>query len=369
MKVILDTNIFSADHTFSKTEMVILRRLCNEGKIELIIPEIFLKEFTTQEQEKAAVTGKKILRELGSYCNTVYGTEKNELLKNIKDIQASLTEANKKIKDRIDEFIKETNANILTPNIGEYKETFDRYFKGEKPFKSIKSRDDIPDGLVFVQIKNIKNDGIVFISNDNRFREAIRNEGITVFSNLSDFINSEKIKSIIEVKRVDDLLYYALPKILEKENLVLLFHTALEQVLLFNKIADEKIPDDNNEGIITGIMGIYPTEFNKDEITKHGSGLFSISFYCEIDALLEYYVFKADFYGLDDDRIREIYIEDWNDHYYEAEEEYPLICTGELGLQFNPNILSEEIKNTDPEILAQGVNISFSDIQIRVKDF
>jgi hypothetical protein len=369
MKVILDTNIFSADHTFSKTEMVILRRLCNEGKIELIIPEIFLREFTTQEQEKAAVTGKRILRELGSYCNTVYGTEKNALLKNIKDIQASLTEANKKIQGRIDVFIKETNAKILTPNIDEYKETFDRYFKGEKPFKAIKARNDIPDGLVFVQIKNIKNDELVFISSDNIFREAVKNEGITVFSILADFIYSEKIKSIIEVRSVDDLLYYALPQILEKENLVSLLHTALEQELLFNKITDEKIPDDNNEGTITGIIGIYPTEFNKEEITKHGAGLFTISFYCEIDALLEYYVFKADFYGLDDDRIREIYIEDWNDHYYEAEEEYPLICTGKLGLQFNPNISSEEIKNTDPEKLAQGVKISFSDIQINVKDF
>ena len=369
MKVILDTNIFSADHTFSKTEMVILRRLCNEGKIELIIPEIFLKEFTTQEQEKAAVTGKKILRELGSYCNTVYGTEKNAMLKNIKDIQASLTEANKKIQDRIDEFIKETNANILTPNIDEYKETFDRYFKGEKPFKAIKARDDIPDGLVFVQIKNIKDDELVFISNDERFREAVKNEGITVFSILADFINSDKIKSIIEVKRVDDLLHYALPQILENEYLISLFHEALENELPYKTVTDEKIPDDNNEGTITGIMGIDPTEFYKDEITKHGSGLFTIPFYCEIDAYLEYCFYKVDFYSFDDDRIREVSIEDWNGHYFQAEEEYPLICTGKLGLQFNPNMSSEEIKNASPEKLAHEVKISFSDIQISVKDF
>jgi rRNA-processing protein FCF1 len=369
MKVILDTNIYSADRTFSKTEMVILRRLCNEGKIELIIPEIILKEFTTQEQEKAVVASKKILRELGSYCKTVYGTEKNVLLNSIKDIQSSLTEANKKIQDRIEALINETNANVLTLNIDEYKETFDRYFKGEKPFKAIKSRDDIPDGLVFVQIKKIKDNELIFISNDERLREAIKNEGIAIFSSLTDFINTDEIKKIIEIKRIDDMLFYILPQILENEYLMSLFQEALENELPYKTVTDEKIPDDNNEGTITGIMGIDSTEFYKEEITKHGSGLFTIPFYCEIDAYLEYYIFKADFYSLEDERIREIYTEDWNDHYYEAEEEYPLICNGELGLQFNFNMSTEEITNASHEKLAHEVKISFSDIQIRIKDF
>jgi rRNA-processing protein FCF1 len=369
MKVILDTNILSADHTFNKTDMVILRRLCNEGKIELIIPEIILREFVTQEQEKAMSSGKNVLKEINKYCKTVYGTEKNPLMNFIKDIQVALTEANKKIQERIDAFVHETNASILIPNIDDYKETFDRYFKGEQPFKVIKARDDIPDGLAFVQIKKIKDDELVFISNDERLREAVESEDITVFSSLVDFIKTDKINKFVEINKLDDLIYYALPQILENENLLSLFHEALENELPYKTVHDEKIPDDNNEGTITGVIGIDPTEFTKDEITKHGSGLFTIPFYCEIDAYLEYYVFKADYYSLDEDRIMEISIDDWNDHYYEAEEEYPLICTGVLGLQFNPNMLCDEINNNKHEILIDELKISFNDIEISVKDF
>jgi len=349
--------------------MVILRRLCNEGKINLIIPEIILREFTTQEQERAAIAGKNILRELNFFSKTLYVTEKNALTSSIKDIQTSLTEANKIIQNRIDAFIFETNAKILTANINDYKETFERYFNGEKPFGAIKARKDIPDALVFVQTKNIKDYELVFISGDERLRKAVKEEGLSVFSTLSDFIETEEIKKIIKLNEFDDMLYSVLPQILDNENLVRLFRTDLEQILLFSKITDEKIPDDNNEGTITGIMGIYPTEFNKEEIKKLGSGLFTIPFYCEIDSCLEYYCFKADFYGLDEDRIREIYIEDWNDHYYQAEESYPLICTGKLGLQFNTNLTSDEINNNSPEKLVQGVKISFSEIYIEIKDY
>jgi rRNA-processing protein FCF1 len=369
MKVILDTNILSADHTFTKTDMVILRRLCNEGKIELIIPEIVLKEFATQEQEKAMTSGKNVLREINKYCKTVYGTEKNALMNTISDITITLAEANKKIQERIETFISETNAKILVPNIDEYKETFDRYFKGEKPFKAIKARDDIPDALTFVQLKSIKDDELVFISKDERFREAVKCESIIVFSSLSEFIKTDRINKFVELSKLDDLLYYALPNILENEKLLSLVHEALENELPYKTVYDERIPDDNNEGTITGIMGVDPTEFTKDEITKHGSGLFTIPFYCEIDAYLEYYYFKADYYCLDEDRMREISIEDWNDHYYEAEEEYPLICTGVLGLQFNPNMSYDEVSNNNQEIIINDLKISFSDIEITVKDY
>jgi len=369
MKVILDTNIYSADYAFSRTEMIILCRLCNEEKIELLIPEVFLREFTTQDYERAEVIGKRILKDLNVYCNTVYGKGENPLLKNRENFKTSLIDANRMIKNKIDTFIKETKANILTPNIDDYIETFDRYFRGDKPFSKIKARNDIPDALAFVQIKRLKDNELIFISNDKKLREAVKNEGITVFSSLTDFISTDEIRKIIEINRLDDMLFYALPQIIENEYLMSLLHEALENELPYKTVTDEKIPDDNNEGTITGVIGIDPIEFYKDEISKHGSGLFTIPFYCEIDAYLEYYIFKADFYSLEEERISEIFIDDWNDHYYEAEEEYPLICIGELGMQFNSNISTDEIKNASPEKLVHEIKISLSELKITVKDF
>lgn len=369
MKVILDTNILTADHTFCRTEMMLLQSLCNEGKIELLIPEIVLREFITQEQERANDAEKKILKELNSYCNTVYGNEK-EIKNDIKNkVKSNFENTKEKIQTRIDKFLNETNAKILNSKPEDLSETLDRYFNGDIPFQKIKSRDDIPDCLIYLIIKNNKEEDLIFISDDSNLRKAIQSEGITVFTNLVDFVKTDRIKDLLEVKRIDDFLYTKLPQILGDENFVKLFHETLEQNLSYKTIKDERIPDDNNEGTITGIMGIDPTEFSIDEVIKHGGGLFSVPFYCEIDAYLDYFVYKADYCGFDEDRLNDISIEDWNDHYYQAEEEYPIICNGKLGLRFNTRMASEEIEKKSHEQLMQDIKIGFGSIELSVKDF
>ena len=369
MKVILDTNIFTADHIFCRTEMIIFQSLYNEGKIELLIPEIVLREFITQEQERANDAKKKILKELNSFCNTVYGNEK-DIKMDIRDkVKSNFEKTNEKIQIRIDKFLNDTNAKILNSKPEDLRETLDRYFNGDIPFKKIKSRDDIPDCLIYLSIRDIEKDGLIFISDDSNLRKAVQNEGITVFSNLVDFVNTENIKDLLEIKRVDDFLYAKLSQILDNEKFINLFHETLEQSLLYKTIKDERIPDDNNEGTITGINGIYPTEYSIDEIIKHGGGLFSVPFFCEIDAYLDYFVYKADYCAFDEDRTNEISVEDWNDHYYQAEEEYLLICNGKLGLRFNTKMTSEEIEKKSQEELMKDIRIGFGSIEIRVKEF
>ena len=368
MKVVLDTNILSADHTFSRTEMIQLQNLCNEGKIELLIPEYVLREFETQEQEKADVAKKLILKQLKNYCYTVYGSDKKAITDIFTKIESNIETPNEKIKERIEKFIKGTNAQILKPEPNDFYETFDRYFTGEKPFTAVKARNDIPDSIIYTRVKDIKAEGLVFISNDGNLKNAVQSEGIASFSSLTDFINSDEIKKIIEIKNADNLLFEKLILLLDDEQLLNLFNENLEQRLLYKTIMDESIPDDNNEGTITGINGIYPTQFNKEEIVKHGSRLFSLPFYCEIDAYLDYYIYKADYCAFDEDRFDDSSIGDSNDHYFEAQEEYLLVCTGKIGLRFSSNMTIEEIKNSKPENLVQNLKMSFSGENIVVKE-
>jgi rRNA-processing protein FCF1 len=371
MKVILDTTILNSDHFFKATEMVKLRNLCNEEKIDLIIPKMVLLEFITQERENTTYSGKKFLKEIKyRQSNSVYESERNILSEILAKMEQILLEGEKSQENKINTFLRETNAKVINPTIEEYDETIERYIKGDKPFKTIKSREDLPDGIIFTQTKNINGDMVIFISNDKNLREAVASQGITVFSKLSDFIASDTISKIIAIKKADDLLFYNLPSIIETEKLLEKFFNALEEELIFKKFTDEKVPDDNNEGTISGIIGIDPIEFTKAEIIKLGEGLFSIPFYCEIDTTIEYYFFKADYCCLDEDRIRDIYIENWNDHYYQAEEEFPLICTGKLGIQFNLDMIDgEKISNIEIENLTTEIKISFSDLEIRIKEF
>ncbi|MDR2951820.1 MAG: PIN domain-containing protein, partial [Treponema sp.] len=168
MKVILDTTVLTEDPNFKKTEMIVLRRLCNEEKIKLMITETVYREFCTQRQEKVKNTGNNCLSELKKFDNTVYGIYKREIENVIKIIENGIYNSDKIIKEKIDYYIKQTKATILKPTIDDYNEVFERYFKGDKPFKKIKSRDDILDAIIFVQTKRMKEKRLVFISHDNK---------------------------------------------------------------------------------------------------------------------------------------------------------------------------------------------------------
>lgn len=369
MKVILDTTIFHSDPYFRNTEMIVFRNLCKDGKVELVIPNIVLQEFKTQEIEKIIPAGIDYIDKLkNQLMKTECETIKNNLVEIIANMELVVEKTREIIETRINTFINETNAIILKTTIDEYDKTFDSYFKGEKPFKQIKSREDIPDGIIYTQIISLNNRDIIFITKDKKLKEAVELHKITVYSNLNDFIKTDIIKKIAESRKYDEIITNNFLKLIENKMMLDLFYSALENELLNKKVEDSRIPDDNNEGIISGVMGIDPIEFTKQEIEKLGEGIYTIPFYCEIDATLEYFLFKEDYYCYDEDRMRDIYIEDWNDHYWQAEENYPLICTGNLGIQFNmDNII--EITDSNQEDFLEEIKLTFSNLEIQVKEY
>jgi len=381
MRLIIDTTVLRADPFFKNTEMIKLRKLCGARKIELIIPEIAMSEYLSQEKESFIDESKNLLEQVKRKVKkrenkTICEAEKNILKEMTKDLNIDLnidsfiTSGEESINYRIGFLISGTNANIITPTVEDYEEAFRRYFAGEKPFKKRRAREDIPDSIIFLQVLNAKKnekDELVFVSNDNNLRKTVESENITVFSKLSDFMNSEVIAKVVEIHELEESLYSNLFSFIESEKLKYTLCDAIEKELLYKTVIDESIPDDNKEGIIDWITNIHPIEFVKNEIIKFDTDIFTLSFSCEIDAYLEYYIFKSDYYSLDEDRIKGISINDWNDHYFQAEEEYSLICTGKLGLQFDSNLSNDDF--TNPEVLLQELKISFSEIEIKIKDF
>jgi len=104
-----------------------------------------------------------------------------------------------------------------------------------------------------------------------------------------------------------------------------------------------------------------------DEIVSLGNSIFSIPFSCNIGANIEYFIFKSDYYSLDEDRIKYVFVEDWNDHYYQAEEEFELSCTGEIGLEYNTSISDIiGLKDRKIEDIVADIKISFNDLEIKI---
>ena len=52
MTIILDTTVYYSDPYFKGIDMIILKQLCYDGKLKLIIPQIVHQEFKSQEKGK-----------------------------------------------------------------------------------------------------------------------------------------------------------------------------------------------------------------------------------------------------------------------------------------------------------------------------
>ena len=72
------------------------------------------------------------------------------------------------------------------------------YFAGDPPFKSLKSRDDIPDAFIFQQIKKISESGLTYIvSNDkNLTKECSKLSNTVVFNEWDEFLNDKIIMDL-----------------------------------------------------------------------------------------------------------------------------------------------------------------------------
>jgi len=370
MTVILDTTVYHSDPYFKGTDMIKLRQLCKDGKVHLVIPQIVHDEYKSQEEEKFINLVREVLKKLQIRGDKSTCEEEKKILKDLQDdAKKMLEKCEKSIEIKIESFIQETNATRKPLTLDEYNEAFSRYFQGEKPYSDIKSRKDIPDALTFMQVKNHKGDDVVFISNDKNLRESIKGLGITTYSKLSEFIESDTIKSVIDFKSTDEFLlkYFTEKFDVSNKNVVASIEQSIEKELGYKQFTDNDIPDDNNEGTITGVNCIDKIEIKNDEILNLGNGLFSIPFSCEINANVEYYIFKADYCCLDEDRIKDIYIEDWNDHYFQAEEEFTLSCTGKIGIQYNIDISEMvDLNNLMIDELLNDIDVSFSDLEIAV---
>ncbi|MEQ9621176.1 NACHT domain-containing protein [Coleofasciculus chthonoplastes] len=104
------------------------------------------------------------------------------------------------------------------------------------------------------------------------------------------------------------------------------------------KVESPKIPDDNNEASVGDIGEAKEIILNVEKLKVSSNYQFIIPFKLKVECLLTYFIFKADYYTLDDAQIEGISIGDWNDHYYEAEEYYLLEVEGFVSV----NILEDE---------------------------
>jgi hypothetical protein len=142
----------------------------------------------------------------------------------------------------------------------------------------------------------------------------------------------------------------------------------LNEKLSGEKVTSYLIPDDSNEGTIDEVGEIKEINLNTENLKSY-ENYFTISFSLKVDCQITYFIYKADYYAMDDDENSiSIVDDDWNDHYFHAEQYYLLNVEGIVSVHptfeniNHPNISEDEAY----EILenAQTSIDSFNKIEI-----
>ena len=160
-----------------------LSALGAKGVIRLCVPEIVLRECTSQiaeralEHEQAAQKGVASLRRITPAKMQAKLDSATALL------AAHAEELTAELKDRMKTWIQDARVAVLPIQSEHGSKVVDAYFAGAAPFKRVKNRDDFPDGFVWQALLDLAADetrDIQFVCNDAAFEKHLADSDLQI---------------------------------------------------------------------------------------------------------------------------------------------------------------------------------------------
>ena len=357
LHVIIDTSIYRNDPKRGKGSFRALTRLCDGGKIVLYIPAYVKGEF--ESQQKIAVEDE--IRKIITAAKSITRRSGNEQLAKFSEM---VSKAAEKILPKAgvlttEEFTRWAKRCKAVPS--EIKpehavRVMNDYFAGEAPFSSSKHREDIPDSFIWQTVLDLadKKENVYFIANDGQlFKAAKTVSNVTAHNTLDEFVESPEFQKVIEELTTEAVArnIARAKRILPKNERAL--HAMLERdivgALTSRTIHDSSIPDDNAEGLIIGVGGPEDLTFDFDSVEFYGGNEIGVPFTTTVDCELNYAIFKGDYFTLSDEKVKQISTSERNEHYFDADETYPIEVTGTLSIELEAKIL-ENPRATDVDV-------------------
>ncbi|MHC5729468.1 MAG: hypothetical protein ACYTXY_36160, partial [Nostoc sp.] len=126
-------------------------------------------------------------------------------------------------------------------------------------------------------------------------------------------------------------------------------------------VTSHLIPDDNNEGTIDEVGEIEEINLNLNNAEDYDN-YFVIPFSLRVDCQVTYFIYKADYYAMEDEDIS-ILDDDWNDHYFWAGQYYLLMVEGLVSVHPKlENIKSQTISDDEAYEILEDSQISIDSL-------
>ena len=369
--VVLDTNIYRKNPSRSDLAFQALERLCKAGIMKLHLPYIVEREFQTQQLAQykkeldAAISGLDAIIRKGLSPTALQSTTA---------IRESLTAATPSILDdavsALTNWAESLGADRHPITEKQAIAAMESYFQGKLPLKAPKNRDDIPDSFIFQTLVHLAGTTkpLVVVAEDEKIAQAAETlQEVKVFRSLGEFIESPEIQAeILDLDASKNVPALAeLLKQYEAENNEIshLLEYKGSDKLVWRKVHSHSIPDDNHEATITGHYNAEDIELDFEGLHYYGYGEFGLPFRFRTTVTISYYIFKADYYSLDDKKSPSV--SDHNDHYYEAEDEVSVNVSGMMKLPFPP----AEMKTLSAENIEEHITIEIDSVnEIEMED-
>ena len=337
--LVIDTNIYRKNPKLDNSDFLVVKKLSDANYLKVKVPYIVQREFQTQQREQCKKDLDKSLSGINALLRRPFSTEKFEEIKAIKQIvEETYDNTLEESESYFNNWLHAVGGDVIPLCAEQALNAMEAYFKGESPLTNLKNREDIPDSFIVQAINKISNESqeIVVIAEDVKVKHSFTgNDKIECYSQLNDFIKTPSVQD--KLKDID--LIVDLPAIFEaineyEENEAELqsgISWAIGDYIVGSIITDGTIPDDNNEATISSFGDVESIELELDNLLYYGSGIVGIPFQLEINVDAYYYIFKADYYGMEYPPS----VSEHNDHYYEAEDEFYVTVQGVAIITFD----------------------------------
>jgi hypothetical protein len=308
LHVVLDTNIYRANPKRDNLGFQAIVKLADAGWLKLHIPYVIEREFQTQQRELC-------LKDLNTAKSGLLGLTKKQLSE---ETLAMLTSIKSQLEDEWEnilldseqqfvEWAEDIEANRYPLCLDQTNKAMEAYFKGLPPLTSPKERKDIPDSFIVQAIDKlcIEHGLLYVVSNDQKIVNTFsKTKQVTIFSDLSDLIASEAIQNELKdldvIKNIDEIKTAFESYETEHGDIAGVISNEIGNELYGKTISDASIPDDNHEATIVGYDDAEDLDFDFNSLTYYGDGQFGIPFSLKINVSAFYYIFKADYYCMDE---------------------------------------------------------------------
>jgi hypothetical protein len=351
--VVLDTNIFSGNRRRDSGPFHALVRLCHGSKVRLYVPYVVKQEFLSQQTDQARKLFDGILGSANKLRDIAPLAQISKFSNAVEKAADNLKNVVQLVQEEWEEWLKDIGAveEPIHPSHGQ--RVIDDYFAGKPPFKTAKSRNDIPDSYVWQAVLNLTQQfqPVHFVTNDKAMASAGAGvQGIKAYEKLAAFIETKECQGALR-EMAEEVLTKNMRRAGSqlrrvKSELESAIGTEIVNALDGETVTDSSIPDDNNEGMIYMIDEPSKIKFDFDKVEYYGDSEIGVRFEAITECTLNYAIYKGDFDGLDEDKMARISLGERNEHYYDADEEYDIEVTGTLQIKLNAKELhAEKITN------------------------